>query len=266
MMNGLIQINVELSSKCSKNCGMCGRRKYDRVHGTQDYGDMPFDMVRAIANEIPSDIVIATHWNGESMMQPFFGGSVDLFKLRNCFVYTVTNGKHLVEKIHQLDGNLDVVSVSIIEDDKPSERDEQYAILVEFLEKRKTLKPRVVLRYVGNIDDERFDKLGLPIVHRTLHKPEGSIGYRRKPPIPENHVCREMMSGLAIDRYGNVSPCVRFDPLGEMRLGNIMETPLDAMWNGEKRRYYKQMHMEGRRSELPFCGDRCEYFGIPTGD
>jgi len=266
MMNGLIQINVELSSECSKNCGFCGRRKYDREHGLQDYGHMDFDLVRTIANEVPSEIVIATHWNGESMCQPYFGGSVSLFKQRKCFVYTVTNGKHLVEKLHQIDGNLDLVSVSIIENDKPEERDEQYAILTEFLAKRKSSTPRVILRYVGHIEDERFDKLGLPIVRRTLHKPEGSVGYRRTPPIPENHICREMMSGLAIDRNGWVSPCVRFDPDGEMVLGNIKTNSLNDLWNGSKRMYYKQMHMNGRRSDLTFCGNKCEYWGIPVGD
>ncbi len=266
MINGLVQVNVELSSRCSKSCGFCGRRKWDRTHGSSDYGDMDFGLVQLISEQIPEGTVIATHWNGESMMNPRFGDCVKLFKDRNCFVYTVTNGKHMVEKLSEIDGVLDVVSVSIIENDRILERDLQYESIIKFLNMRRTEKPRLVLRYVGHIYEPRFDELGLPIVRRTLHMPEGSIGYRREPPIPECHVCREMLTGLAIDRHGNVSPCVRFDPFGEMVLGSILEMSLDDLWNCEKRQYYRTMHLSGRRSELEYCGNKCSYWGIPVGD
>jgi len=266
MIQGLAQINVELSSRCSKSCGFCGRRQWDKAHGTADYGNMDFELVRILAEEIPRGTTVATHWNGESMMHPFFGECIRLFKDRGCFVYTVTNGKHLAEKAAQIDGILDVVSVSIIENDKERERSEQYENIIKFLNLRVTEKPRIVLRYVGFVDDLRFDELGLPIVRRTLHRPEGSIGYRQEPPIPENHVCREMLYSLAVDWKGNVSPCVRFDPYGEMILGNLHDSSLETLWNSPKRLYYRQMHIDGNRSKLKYCGDKCSYWGVPTSD
>ena len=47
-LNGLGTINIELTSRCNKNCWMCGRRKVDRELAL-NYGDMDFDLVKHIA-------------------------------------------------------------------------------------------------------------------------------------------------------------------------------------------------------------------------
>lgn len=41
-LNGLGTINIELTSRCNKNCWMCGRRKVDREYPelALNYGDM----------------------------------------------------------------------------------------------------------------------------------------------------------------------------------------------------------------------------------
>ncbi len=50
-LNGLGTINIELTSRCNKNCWMCGRRKVDREYPelALNYGDMDFDLVKHIA-------------------------------------------------------------------------------------------------------------------------------------------------------------------------------------------------------------------------
>ena len=42
--NGLAVVNVELTSRCNKDCWMCGRRKVDREYPeiVMNYGDMDF--------------------------------------------------------------------------------------------------------------------------------------------------------------------------------------------------------------------------------
>jgi len=267
MFNGLAQINVEFSSRCSKSCWHCGRRERDRLVGATNYGDMDFDLMKMIAAQVPAGIVIATHNNGESMLHPRFGEGVALFGERDCFVYTVTNGKHLMEKFHEIVDNLDAVSVSIVEDDDASEAREQFNIIREFIAKKNGGKPFVTLRFVGKItDEEKYLALGLPIVRRTLHQPKGSVGYRKAAVIPECGVCWDFMTRLAIDRLGNVSPCVRFDPDGELRLGNLYDMRLDECWNGRKRAVMRILHAAGRRRDIPYCGDKCEFWGVPTAD
>lgn len=267
MFNGLAQINVEFSSRCSKSCWHCGRRERDRLVGAADYGDMDFELMKMIAAEVPVGIVIATHNNGESMLHPRFGEGVALFKGRGCFVYTVTNGKHLMEKFDEIVGNLDAVSVSIVENDGEVEAQNQLNILREFIAKKRFGKPFVTLRFVGKIEDEeKYLTLDLPIVRRTIHQPKGSVGYRKAAVVPECGLCWDFMTRLAIDRFGNVSPCVRFDPDGKLRLGNIRDTRLDEFWDGEKRTLMRELHTSGRRKDIPYCGDKCEFWGVPTAD
>jgi radical SAM protein with 4Fe4S-binding SPASM domain len=93
----------------------------------------------------------------------------------------------------------------------------------------------------------------------------GSFDYERKTTIPEEGICYEVLSKLAIDRFGNVSPCVRFDPKDENILGNVNEQTLEEIWYGEKRRKLLTKHISGKRAEIPFCS-RCHFWGIPRGE
>lgn len=77
---------------------------------------------------------------------------------------------------------------------------------------------------------------------------------------------KEVLIKLAIDRFGNVSCCVRFDPEGELRLGNLYDMTLEQCWNSEKRIKMREFHTSGMRKEIPYCGDKCEYWGVPTSD
>lgn len=267
MLNGLSQINIELSSICNKNCGLCGRRKYDHEHGTQDYGYMPLELVKTVAEQIPENITIGTHWNGESLTHPQFGEAVSYLKKRNCFIYAVSNGKLLMEKRDELN-NVDSISISVIEGDTTEERELQYDILMQYISSKSYLSlPIIILRFVGIIPDEqRYLNLNLPIVRRTLHAPQGSFNYRKPPVIPEHGVCQDLLNRLTIDRYGNVSICVRLDINGELRLGNIKDMTLDQAWNSEKRLKIKELHITGKRSESGFCHTNCQFYGVPTAD
>jgi MoaA/NifB/PqqE/SkfB family radical SAM enzyme len=241
---------------------MCGRREQDRLFGDKDYGDIDFNLVNKVADELPSGAAIQFHNNGEGLLYPRFGEAVSLFK--HCVRGIVTNGKLLVEKASEIVGNLNTLSVSIIENDP--EADEQLKILTEFLRIKGDKLPFVTLRFVGNVDQSKYDYLGLLAISRTIHAAKGSVEYRRKPTIPEIGICWDFLTRLSIDRFGNVSPGVRYDPGGNLVLGNIRGSSLDELWNFGKRRDMKELHCSGHRKEVPYCGDRCEYWGIPISN
>jgi len=264
MMNGLAVVNCELTSRCNKKCSFCGRREREKLYGDQNYGDIDFDLLFLIADELPSGIVVALHNNGEPMMYPRLGEALQLFE--NQTTYFVTNGLLLAKKANEIIDNLDIVSVSIIENEIPEVANQQYDEIVDFLVMKGDKRPYLNLRFVGKADVERYKDIDVTKVYRTIHQPKGSIGYRKSPTIPEHGVCLDLLNRLAIDRFGNVSVCVRFDPEGELVLGNIVDTELEAMWNGEKRQEMLRKHIEGKRKELPFCGSKCEFFGVPTSD
>lgn len=260
-LNGLSTINIELTSRCNKNCWMCGRRKVDREYPelSLDYGDMDFALLERIAPQIPEGIVVQFHRDGDALLYPRFGDATRLFDrhIKNI----VTNGKLLVDKVDEIVGNLDTLSVSIFEGDE--EADEQREIVRQFLAIKKDRKPFVTLRLIGDVDQKPYEEFKQLFVRRVLHAPMGSFGYvKRTPAIPEIGICWDFLNHPCINRKGDLSICVRFDPTGQGVLGNLGNATLEELWNGAQRASWKACHVEGRRADVPLCA-RCEYWGVP---
>lgn len=260
--DGLTTVNVELSSRCQKKCFMCGRRKLEKdFPELTDWGDMEFDLVKRIAFQLPSNIVTQFHWDGESMLYPRFGDAIKLFE--NQIKCMDTNGKLILKKADEIIGNLDTLTISVIENDL--EGNEQYEIVKEFLSVKGSKKPLMVYRLLGNVDKpERWRELDGIVCTRILHSPIGSFNYARKVTIPEIGICLDLLNHLLIDRFGNVSCCVRFDPDGLGVIGDANKELLIDIWNGERRRKKIQHHLAGDRNKVSLCG-RCHFWGVPTG-
>ncbi len=260
--NGLYCVHLELTSRCNKNCWMCGRRKIDREYPeiAANYGDMDFKLVKKIAGQLPEGIVVQFHNNGEPLLYPAFGEAVRLFKGQiKCLD---TNAKLIVEKADAIIDNLDTITISVIERD--SEEEEQYKLVKEFLKIKGDRKPSVLYRCLGGVDTAKWKKLEGMIVTRILHNPLGSFRYSRNPTRPEIGICLEILNHMAIDRFGKVSVCVRFDP---QRLGVIGDAAKDSLldiWNGPQRREWLKWHIQGRRDKVPLCS-YCDFWGVPTG-
>lgn len=260
--NGLITVNVELTSWCNKNCWMCGRRKIDREcpEIAMKYGDMDFELVESIAKQLPEGIVVQLHDNGEPLLYPQFREAVGLFNRQiRCMD---TNGKLIVEKAEEIIDNLDTLTISVFESDKECE--EQYKLIQKFLKIKGSRKPNVIIRCLGKMDLDRYKKLGCIIATRILHSPMGSFKYKTPPTVPEIGICLDILTHMAIKRDGKVSICVRFDPLGLGIIGNANKTPLIDIWDSPKRKKWLKYHIEGKRHKVPLCS-YCEFWGIPVG-
>lgn len=265
-MNGLNTVNIELTSRCNKSCAMCGRRKQEREHPELcDWGDMDIETVKIIHAQIPKNIVVQFHNNGEPLLYPYLGPVLKLFQ-GNIRQFN-TNGKLLLDKADDIIGNLEVLTVSVIE--KDTEGGEQYDTVSrfsEYLQKTKgETRPTMVYRLLGKVDNpSRWEKLPGKVAKRILHSPDGSRNYKRAVTIPEIGICLDLLSHLAIDRYGNISMCVRFDPHGHLRIGHVTEG-LHSVWVSPKRKKYIEYHLMQKRNELPGCKD-CHYWGVPRGE
>ena len=260
--NGFYSLHLELTSRCNKNCWMCGRRKIDREYPEieTNYGDMDFELVKKIARQLPEGIVVQFHNNGEPLLYHGFGEAVKSFKSQIKCVDT--NAKLIIEKADEIIDNLDTLTISVIE--KDPEGDEQYALVRKFLEIKAERKPLVIFRCLGNVDMERWENLEGIIATRILHNPLGSFNYKKKPTVPEIGICIEILSHMAINRFGEVSICVRFDPKKLGVIGNANSTPLTDIWGGSKRAELIKHHIEGKRDRIPLCS-ACDYWGVPTG-
>jgi len=260
--NGLTTVNIELTSRCNKNCWMCGRRKIDREYPkiALKYGDMDFKLVEKIAKQLPDGIVVQLHNNGEALLYPKFGEAVSLFYRQiRCLD---TNGKLIVQKNKEIIGNLDTLTISVIENDPDGE--EQYKLVKEFLKIKGDRKPSMIYRCLGKVNVSRYKKLKGVVVTRILHNPLGSFQYQKSPTIPEIGICLEILNHMAIDRFGEVSLCVRFDPLRLGVIGDANITSLVDIWNSFKRKKWLRYHVDGKRNNVPLCAN-CEFWGVPTG-
>lgn len=265
--NGLTTVNVELTSKCNKNCWMCGRRKIDRDFPelALKYANMDFPLVRLIAKQLPSGIVVQFHSNGEGMLYPKFGEAVRLFERQiKCIT---TNGLLLLEKANEVIGNLDTVAISVIQDESPEIREKLLKIIKKFLKIKGNRKPFLIYRLLGDVNDKEYKELPGIVVKRILHAPMGSFDFRyrqkkRNPTIPEIGICLDLLNHMCIGQSGDVSICVRFDPKKIGVIGDANKQSLEEIWNGEKRREWIEFHKKGQRDEIPLCST-CQFWGIP---
>jgi hypothetical protein len=260
-LNGLACINIELTSRCNKHCWCCGRRKIEREYPEIEWGDMPYEMVEEIATMVTPGVVVQFHNNGDPLLYPDLGRALDCYKSNiRCFN---SNGKLLLDRLDEIVGKLETLTISVIQDDPEGE--EQYGIVREFIRVQAGRSPRLIFRLLGRVDRGRWEALPGTVVTRVLHAPEGSFGYVKPVTVPEIGVCLDLLSHLAIDRFGNISLCVRFDPEGHLRIGNIATMTLEQAWYSAWREGYIQAHLAGLRKTLPGCKD-CDYWGVPRGE
>jgi len=264
-LHGLGYVNVELTSRCNKSCWMCGRRKVEKEYPSLmlNYGDMDFTLLQSIAKQLPPNIVVQFHKDGEGLLYPRFGEAVALFKHQVKSI--TTNGKLLLEKSNEIIDNLDTLSISIVEND--DEGAEQYEIIKQFLSLKGSRKPYTNFRFVGDIDSERvkkYEDFKLLIVRRILHSPLGSFKYKKKTTVPEIGICLDFLNHLVINREGKVSICVRFDPKELGIIGDANKQSLEEIWNSDRRMKWLEHHKQGYRKRIPLCA-YCQFWGVPTG-
>lgn len=274
-LNGLMSISVELTSRCNKGdgtpgsgCFMCGRRKLEKDHPELcDWGDMSFHLVDKIAQQVPEGVTVQLHNNGEPTLYPELGRAIKAFS--HCLTGFDTNGKLLMERHEEiLTSGLNSLTISIIPNDP--EAHDQLVIVDEFLYERARRGgvPLVVFRLLGDIDPWRCNEIqalmayeGTMVVRRALHAPEMSREYNAPVVIPEMGICLEALHKLSVDRYGNIFPCVRFNPNGHCNFGSLnYGISLDDAWNGVARKSFLYDHRHGARENIKLCAE-CQYYG-----
>lgn len=270
-LNGLTTINIELTDTCNHKCWCCGRRDREKQHPEikETYGYMDFELVKKIASEVPEGIVIQFHNNGDPLLYPSLGYALSLFP-NNIKCFNTKASQLLLDKRYGIIDVLDTLTISHIPNDPDWKN--QYILLNEFLEYKKDKKPNIILRLTGEIESGRVllyedlaDEHKLIVAKRLLHSPRGSFQYRLgRPTIPEIGICLDFLNHLAINKDGDVSMCVRYDPERLGVLGNIKENTLEEIWTGQKRMDLLELHKRGKRDQIDLCS-QCDYWGVPTG-
>jgi len=240
---------------------MCGRRRVERDYPeiAAKKGEMNFNLVERIAKQLPDNIIVQLHNNGEPLMYSRFGEAVKVFKGK--ITNIVTNGKWLIKKFNEIVDNVDTMAISLIERD--AEAEEQFETIKEFLELKQKRKPFTILKAHGEIDLKKYLDFKLSITGRYIHDPMGNFGYKIMPALPDTAICTDFMTRLTISFDGKVSACSNFDPKGLAIIGDANYEALYDIWNSDKRKEWLKYHVLGERNKIPLCST-CQFWGVPN--
>ncbi len=263
MLNALNQLNIELTSKCFKHtmCKFCGHQDSD-INPNLAFGDMEFDLLCDISNQLNNGIIVSFHRDGEPTDYPRLGDALKLFG--GYITSIVTHGENLVKKAKEIIGNCTTVTVSVFRGDP--DHDMQLDILKEFLQIKGDHRPVVQIKVVGDMDTVCYEKLGVRFIRRGIHIPSGNSRYAKDSPmVPEVGVCLDFLGKPTVDWKGRLFICNRLDTTDGGELGDLNDSTLDDLWNGSKRMEWLEAHKRGRRDlAAPLCRT-CTYWGVPSG-
>lgn len=260
-LNGLSAINIELTSRCNKSCSMCGHQD-QTINHSLEYGDMDFGLLQRIYYQLPSNILVQFHRDGEPLLYPQLKEALKLF--RTNITSIVTNGKLLVDRAEDIIGLSDNVCVSFFRGDLDQE--EQIDILKQFMLRKGGMRPQVTVKLVGDMDACGIESIpGVRVIRRLLHIPEMSRDYRKgSPTIPEHGICLDFLNHPSVNWKGELFICQRLDPDKKGLLGDLKKDRLASLWNSKMRLNWFDAHVSGHRNKVPLCTG-CQYWGVPSG-
>ena len=175
-----------------------------------------------------------------------------------------TQGKNLDKGAEDIIGNCTSLTVSMFKGDPDGQL--QFDVVRQFLALKGDKRPITNIKVVGELPIDRdVHSLGIPVIRRVLHNPDGNYHYaQRNPVIPEHGICLDFLSHPSVDWRGRLFICNRLDPADGGLLGDLNTESLDDLWNSPKRLEWLEAHKRGRRDQAsPLCKG-CLFYGVPT--
>lgn len=264
MLSGLAQLNLELSSRCDKThlCPMCGHQ--DQAINPIQYGEIDFDLLSRIREQVSEGIVVSFHRDGEPTA---YGRLRDALRLFHGFtISVVTHGLNLDTRADEIIDGCTTLTVSAFRGD--ADQAAQLRAITGFMAKKGSRSPLVQLKIVGDMSPDElapYEALGCRIIRRLIHVPIANSKYaHRAPTVPEVGICLDALHRPTIDWRGDFFLCNRLDPARHGYLGSVVTDSLESLWNGPTRRAMLDAHKAGRRDLAnPLC-KTCEFWGVAS--
>lgn len=287
-----INVDLELSSQCNLRCPMC-HTLYIEYPSYLAYkrGDpskfMPLETFTKAVDEAVQYrdfAAIKLNFRGESTLHPEIDGFVRYARDRGVLdILLNTNGNYPLELNERLvDAGLTEIAFSLDAIDPktyPKVRvggDFYLAMSNVFVMFRYRDRIRVRVSFVrqkANFQETEafvrfWESMGVDKITvndcynpaELMKKDLAVVKYRK----PEKFTCPQLWQRLLVMDNGDVYPCcMAFEGPEELRLGNIRDGALKAMWNGEKLERLREIHRRGDYQSLPPCS-RCTYPKYPV--
>ena len=284
-----VRLWVELTSICNYRCIMCPNKDLEK----EDKGFMDFDLYRKIVDEAKDFVFeINLAHRGESMMHPELISAIEYAGANGIFTRLHTNGSLLTDDLSHkiIRSGLDRLSFSFDGYDRETyekirvggDFDKTLDNIVHFLELKKEARSKKpvttieVINFDQNSKDafveakkrfrSQFENLPLnSIVFKEMHNWAGQIEKERQG--KKYTACPFPWNALVIFWDGTVLPCTQ-DFFGDFVAGNVKNSSLKEIWNGEKMRHLRKKLAEGSIADLKACS-RCDrvwregFMGVP---
>lgn len=274
-----IHLDIESTGVCNLRCPFCATTMKNWGPGVPGY--MKIELFRKIIDEGAEGGLcsIKLSFRGEPTLHQQLPEMVAYAKQKGILdVYFNTNATLLTDSlIHRLiDAGLDRISVSF--EGRHKEVYESYRVGAKF---EKVIEN---VRLLRRLRDER--RLGIPQIRvQSVMLPElkedfpryvrfweqlaDEVAYldmRREGPEDDHRgrvadwACPFLWQRMTILWDGTVLPCLMHgvSDFALLALGKVGEQSIQAMWNGEQEKRYRQLHREGQAHQLEAC-DRCSY-------
>ncbi len=256
----LTAVNFESTNRCNLRCVMCPVNRDMKRPRT----DMPIDVFRsAVDGAGPIDVALLFQW-GEPFLLPDIFERIRHAASRGIRVMLTTNGtlldEDLCRRICRAPIERLTFSVDGLEETHAAIRGQPLASLLEAIGRLARIRDEsgsplridvnATLWERNDAEARALRERLEPLVDRVQFIPRFADGRRTRP-------CRELWRGSAVVlSNGDVVPCCR-DSEGELRVGNIREAPLAAIWRGKAMQGLRAAH--ARREFPPLCA-RCAEF------
>lgn len=290
-----VSVMIDPSNLCNYKCNFCPTsdnellKKFSRPKGMMDLGLFKkiIDDINIYAKKTltkPKSLLL--YKDGEPLLNKNIDKMISYVKKNNAIdlVCVTTNAsllnKEMTNKV--LESNLDTLRVSIQSltqsgfQEITKTKFDQIKIkdnISYFYSQKKKLnkKTEVLIQYVDceNLDKCTIDNFVrdyslisdrvviIPIMGWTrFEENDWRLGNKRKEK-KEPVVCSDPFSRLSVNFDGSVSICCVDWSHGTV-VGNLNNESFEQIWNGEKLRQYRILHLKGQRSKIGPCAN-CDY-------
>lgn len=250
---GPLSVFISTTSACNFSCSWCpvSGPTYQQDYGKGRMSTADFKTILDKLTSAGTLKVVRLYAIGEPLMDPTLHEKIALVHELGLRSEVTTNGSLLdsVWATRLVTSGLQYLRVSLYDRD----RDTILANLRRFTLIRRTLQsetPSVHVQTFGE-RDPRFrscsDSMGTTLLHNWsgLESPDLNAIADTK------QVCPSPFYSLTVTWRGDVLPCC-VAPAGFV-MGNLLNESLSDVWNGDKFRALRQLHLDRKRSSVAAC-------------
>ena len=271
-------ILIEATSKCNLQCRMCDRKNLPRGEG-----DLPFEKYKEIIDQLiklNKDVAINPQGLGEPLINENIYAMISYAREKGVKDIGInTNGTLLTEtnvkKLFQSGVTSISVSIdSIVRDTYKkirigADHDEVIRNVLNMIEYRNSLRRKIPWIQVSAVDQgvncdemDKFvefwiDQVDAVYSQREYHNfklvNQSTIDKTRK-----RIACTYLWRSMTIYWNGDVSVCP-MDDKGDLKIGNVYEEPLEAIWYGKRFNEIRKAHLKNALEDYPQC-KTCDYW------